>query len=128
GPAIFHGDVGDLLQGGLRAVVVHLQVLDEAGVRTSRAQLLHVRLEGLHALRHANLRILFYVVEHMCAPRYSNVTEVPTSSPLTIRVRSPELLRLNTRKGKRLSRHMTMAVASMTFNLSFSTLSKVSVE
>src|SRR5207302_11253644 len=100
-----------------------------AGMRTSVTQFLHIGLEGLDALRHAHLGILFYVVEHGIAPEnfdgYSNVTVVPTSSPFTMRVRSPELLRLNTRKGKRLSRHMTMAVASMTLSFSVSTRSKL---
>src|SRR5439155_1698840 len=125
-----HCNVGHLLQGSLVAVVVHLQVLHQAGVRASGPQLLHVGLEGLHAFGHAYGGVLFEVIEHMfCSWKrcYSNVTLVPTSSPFTIRVRSPELLRLNTRKGKRLSRHMTMAVASITFSLSVSTLSKVNV-
>ena len=42
---ILDGDVGDLLQRHLRAVVVDLEVLDQARMRTPGAQLLQVGLE-----------------------------------------------------------------------------------
>src|SRR5580700_12029399 len=100
-------------------------MLDEGWVRTARTLLLQFGLEGLHALGHAFASVFLQLFEH-ASGSYSTVTAVPTSSPRTMRVRSPGLFRLKTRSGRRLSRHMTMAVASMTFRRSCSTLSKVS--
>ena len=57
--------------------------------------------------------------------QFELVTSVPTSSPRTIRNNSPGTVRSKTRSGKSFSRHITMAVASITARRSASTFSKV---
>src|SRR5205823_192834 len=62
--ALLDRDARHLLQRHLRAVVIHLQVLDEARVRPAGAQLLQIRLEVLHALHHARGGVFLEVFEH----------------------------------------------------------------
>src|SRR6185436_20965828 len=111
---VLDGDVGRLLHGYVRAVILDHDVLEEARVCAARAQLAHVVLERLDAARHALLGFLLDVVDHLPVPVRGKwfMTEVPTGSPVTTRTRSPGVLRLNTTSGKLFSRHMTMAVAS----------------
>src|SRR5262245_45669888 len=116
-------DAGDLVDRHLAAVVVDLDAIEQPRVRAARAHLPVVVLEERDALAHALHRVAAHFVLHV-RPRYSPLaTSVPTSSPSTIRSRSPSFIRLNTLSGSPLSRHITIAVASITPRRSSSTLS-----
>src|SRR5688572_14672576 len=113
---VVDGDVGRLFHGHVRAVVLDHDVLEQARVRAARAQLAHVVLECFDAALHALLGFFLDVVDHLPVPVRGKwfMTEVPTASPVTTRTRSPGVFKLNTTSGRLFSRHMTMAVASMT--------------
>src|SRR5690606_26245821 len=93
---------------------------EQPRVRPSRAQPSELFPEGLDRFLHAVFRIFFYVGDHELVPVIGNrfPTAVPTKCPRTSRTRSPGLLRLKTMSGRSLSRHITIAVASMTRSLS----------
>ena len=109
--------------GHVRAVVLDHDVLEQPRVRAARAQAAHLFFEGLDAALHALLGRFLDVVDHLPVPVRGRwfMTDVPTGSPVTTRTRSPGLLRLNTMSGRLFSRHMTIAVASMTRRSSAST-------
>src|SRR5690606_28527371 len=110
----------------LRAVVLDGDVIEETGVSTTGAQPPKLVLQRLDRLLHAVFRIFFYIFyigDHELVPVIGNwlPTAVPTLWPRTSRTRSPGVLRLKTISGKSLSRHITIAVASMTRSLSDNT-------
>src|SRR5690606_313425 len=128
-----HGDGARVLdrdRRGLRdrdlgAVVLDGDVVEKPGLRAARAQPPQLLLQRLDRFLHAVFRIFFYVGDHVLVPVIGNwlPTAVPKLCPRTSRTRSPGLLRLKTMRGKSLSRHITMAVASITRSLSDSTWS-----
>src|SRR5690606_7666685 len=109
----------------LGTVVLDRNVVEEAGVRAPGAQPAKLLSQRIDRFLHAVLRIFFYVGDHELVPVIGNrlPTAVAMVCPRTSRTRSPGLLRLKTTSGRSLSRHMTIAVASMTRSLSDSTWS-----
>ena len=66
-----------LLERHIRAVVVDVQVIEQARVRPAGAQLRQTFLQRVDALCHALRGILFNVINHCDSP--PAVTNVPTS-------------------------------------------------
>src|SRR5215469_526289 len=114
--AVTQRHVGYLVERHLGAVVLHPQVVEHGGVGAASAQLGERVLKGIGAFVHARGSGFLDVVDHCFSPLS---TSVPTLvSPMTMRIKSPARERSNTRRGMPLSRHSTMAVASMTMSLS----------
>src|SRR5579863_551225 len=116
GTAVTQRDISHLVERHLGSVVFDPQMIDHRSVGAAGAQLGERILEGVGALVHARRGGFLHVVDHLPSPLS---TSVPTlRSPITMRIKSPTRDRSNTRNGIPLSRHNTMAVASMTMSLS----------
>jgi hypothetical protein len=66
GMGIHHGDIGDLADQGRGTVVVHLDVVQDAGVGAAGANLAEIGAQGLDGFLHLVLGGLLDVGDHLC--------------------------------------------------------------
>src|SRR3990167_3434395 len=119
GARILDGDVGHLIQRGIRTVVRHHHATEDARVRLTGTDTTECMEQRLQALLHAHLGVLLDRVDHSL---FSSI-RVPSAPPTTTFSSAPGLFILKTRSGILWSRHRQIAVRSMTPSLRSSTSS-----
>src|SRR5690606_22907366 len=84
-PGVRHGYRRHMAQRHLVPIVWNGNVVEQAGMCPTRADLAEFRLERFHALAHSVFSVFFDVIDHDCQPS----TIVPISLPQTTSTSAP---------------------------------------
>src|SRR3989442_225530 len=133
-PRVGQRDIRHLIDRHHRAVIVDVEVVEQAGVRAPRAHLRKIGFQRFNRLLHLLLGGSLDVADHRSfsflvgRTRDQQCTSVPSSSPSTTRFNAPGTKIENTFTSMFWSRQSASAVASITFKFLTIASSNVSVE